>query len=118
MAFGLGAVFVGVTTAAQAGVPADGAGLPAAMINSSTWLGGALGIAIFSAFATSRTHDLLAVHATQAHALTAGFQRALLVAAIFLAVAAVIGLRSPNRHSEGSEEVVHPEPGAPVPEVA
>src|ERR1700745_2502816 len=42
MALGLGAVFVGATPAAQAGVPADKAGLAAALINSSTWLGGAL----------------------------------------------------------------------------
>jgi MFS family permease len=43
MSFGLGFVFVGVTTAAQAGVPAQQAGLAAAMINASTWIGGALG---------------------------------------------------------------------------
>ena len=57
---GLGAVFVGVTTAANAGVPADKAGLAAALLNSSQQLGGALGLAIFSAIATSRTNDLLA----------------------------------------------------------
>jgi EmrB/QacA subfamily drug resistance transporter len=104
MSVGLGAVFVGVTTAAQAGVPADKAGLAAALINSSTWLGGALGIAIFSAIATSRARDLLAVHATQAEALTSGFQRALLAAAIFLAAAAVIALRAPNTRGEQQEE--------------
>jgi len=100
LALGLGAVFVGVTTAAQAGVPADKAGLAAAMINSSTWLGGALGIAIFSAIATSRARDLLADHATPAEALTSGFQRALLAAAIFLAAAAVIALRATNTRGE------------------
>jgi MFS family permease len=40
MALGLGATFVGVTTAAQAGVPPDRAGLAAALINASTFLGG------------------------------------------------------------------------------
>jgi len=108
MAFGLGALFVGVTTAAQAGVPAEQAGLAAALINSSTWLGGALGIAIFSAISTSRAHDLLAKHATQAQALTSGFQRALLAAAIFLAAAAIIAMRSPNTRGE-------PEPALPEP---
>jgi EmrB/QacA subfamily drug resistance transporter len=96
MAVGLGAVFVGVTTAAQAGVPADQAGLAAALVNSSTWLGGALGVAIFSAIAASRTQAELAAHATHAEALTAGFQRALLAAALFLAAAAVIALRATN----------------------
>jgi EmrB/QacA subfamily drug resistance transporter len=115
LALGLGGVFVGVTTAAQAGVPADKAGLAAALINSSTWLGGALGVAIFSAIATSRTRDLLAQHATQAQALTSGFQRALLAAAIFLAAAAVIALRTPN--TRGEEEAAAPA-ATPVPETA
>jgi MFS family permease len=109
MSLGLGGVFVGVTTAAQAGVPAEEAGLAAALINSSTWLGGALGIAIFSAIATSRTRDLLADHATQAQALTAGFQRALLVAAVFLVAAAVIALWATNTRGEREQAAAPPE---------
>jgi EmrB/QacA subfamily drug resistance transporter len=105
MALGLGGVFVGVTTAAQAGVPADKAGLAAALINSSTWIGGALGVAIFSAISTSRARDLLADHATPAQALTSGFQRALLAAAIFLAAAAVIALWATNTRGEGEAAV-------------
>jgi EmrB/QacA subfamily drug resistance transporter len=50
---GLGPLFVGNTTAANAGVPADKAGLAAALLNASQQLGGALGLAIFSALATS-----------------------------------------------------------------
>ena len=63
MSLGLGAVFVAVTTAANAGVPADKAGLAAALLNASQQVGGALGLAIFSAIATCRTNDLLAAHA-------------------------------------------------------
>jgi MFS family permease len=96
MSFGLGFVFFGVTAAAQAGVPAHQAGLAAAMINASTWLGGALGIAIFSAIASSRTNHRLAGGAAQVSALTSGFQAALLAAAIFLAVAGLIAFRSRN----------------------
>ena len=96
MSFGLGFVFFGVTTAAQAGVPEHHAGLAAAMINTSTWLGGALGIAIFSAIASSRANHRLADGASQASALTSGFQAALLAAAIFLAVAGLIAFRSRN----------------------
>jgi predicted MFS family arabinose efflux permease len=99
-ALGLGGVLVGTTTAAQNGVSPDKAGLAAALINSSMWLGGALGIAIFSAVATSTTADRLAQHASQGEALTAGFQDGLLLCAIFLAAAAVIALRSPNTHGE------------------
>jgi EmrB/QacA subfamily drug resistance transporter len=100
LALGLGAVFVGVTTAAQAGVPADKAGLAAALINTSTWLGGALGVAIFSAIATGRTNALLAAGTPRPEALTEGFQRAIFACAIFLLAAAVIALRATNTRGE------------------
>ena len=63
MAIGIGAVLVSVTTAANAGVPADKAGLAAGLLNASQQLGTALGLAIFSAIATARTSALLAAHA-------------------------------------------------------
>ncbi len=100
LSIGFGPVFVGVTTAANAGVPADKAGLAASLLNASQQLGGALGLAIFTAVATSRTHHLLAAHAPAAHALTAGFQRALLVGAIFILASAVIALRATNTKGE------------------
>jgi EmrB/QacA subfamily drug resistance transporter len=100
MSLGLGAVFVGVTTAGNAGVPPDKAGLAAALINASTQLGGALGIAIFSAISTSRAHDLLAAHDSPSSALTSGFHRALLAGSIFLVAAAVIAGRATNTRGE------------------
>jgi EmrB/QacA subfamily drug resistance transporter len=100
MSAGLGAVFVGVTTAAQAGVPADKAGLAAALINTSTWLGGALGIAIASAISTSRADHLLAAQATVHQALTSGFQRALLACSIAMLAAAVLAVRATNTRGE------------------
>ena len=109
MSFGLGFVFFGVTTSAQAGVPEHQAGLAAAMINTSMWLGGALGIAVFSAVATSRTNDRLGSGASPSSALTSGFQVALLAAAISLAVAGVLALRA--RNATGAD-VVGELPGA------
>jgi hypothetical protein len=103
MSLGLGAVFVAVTTAANAGVPADKAGLAAALLNSSQQVGGALGLAIFSAIATSRTSHLLAGHAPPAEALTSGFQRALLASSIFLVAAAIVALRITNTRGEEGE---------------
>jgi EmrB/QacA subfamily drug resistance transporter len=100
MSIGLGAVFVAVTTAANAGVPADRAGLAASLLNSSQQVGGALGLAIFSAIATSRTSHLLASHTPLADALTSGFQRALLASSIFLLAAAVVALRVTNTRGE------------------
>jgi EmrB/QacA subfamily drug resistance transporter len=100
MSFGLGAVFVSVTAAANAGVPADKAGLAAALLNASQQVGGALGLAIFSAIATSRTSDLLASNASPAEALTSGFQRALLASSVFLLAAAIVALRIANTRGE------------------
>jgi EmrB/QacA subfamily drug resistance transporter len=114
MAFGLGAVFVGVTNAANAGVPADRAGLAAALLNTAQQLGGALGIAIFSALATSRTQDLLAAGASRPEALTSGFERAFIASSVFLLAAAVIASRATNTRGERSPG---PEP-APVPDGA
>ena len=102
MSIGLGAVFTGVTTAANAGVPPDKAGLAAGLVNTSHWLGAALGLAIFSAIATSRTGDLLAAHVSRPEALTGGFQRALLACSLFLLAAAVIGLRATNTRGEAA----------------
>ncbi|ONH33398.1 MFS transporter [Pseudofrankia asymbiotica] len=109
VSFGLGAVFVGVTTAANAGVSADKAGLAAALLNASQQVGAALGLAIFSAVATSRTNHMLARHAPVPNALTSGFHRALLTGSAFLLVTAVIALRTANAHGEAPRAAV-PEP--------
>jgi hypothetical protein len=100
LSLGAAAVFVAVTTAANAGVPADKAGLAAALLNSSQQVGGALGLAILTALATSRTNDLLASHAAVPNALTGGFQRGLLAGSIFLLAAAVVGLRATNTRGD------------------
>jgi EmrB/QacA subfamily drug resistance transporter len=111
--FGLGAVFVAVTTAANEGVPAEQAGLAAALLNASQQVGGALGLAAFSALATARTNDLLAAHTPSPEALTAGFQRALLACSICLAAAAIFALRTTNTRGESAaEEGAPPRPAA------
>jgi EmrB/QacA subfamily drug resistance transporter len=114
MSIGLGAVFVSVTTAANAGVPADKAGLAAALLNASQQVGGALGLAIFSAIATSRTGHLLAVHTPADVALTSGVHRALLASSFFLVAAAIIAARTTNTRGEAPETVAaaRPEPAA------
>jgi len=96
MSFGLGALMVAVTAAANAGVPGEKAGLAAALLNASNQVGGALGLAVFAAIATSRTTHLLAARATLPTALTSGFQRALLASGILLVAAAAIATRTSN----------------------
>jgi EmrB/QacA subfamily drug resistance transporter len=105
MSIGLGAVFTGVTTAANAGVPPDKAGLAAGLVNTSQWFGAALGLAVFSSIATSRTNQLLGTHVSAPLALTEGFHRALLACSLFLLGAAVIALRATNTRGEPVEPV-------------
>jgi MFS family permease len=102
MSLGLGVVLATVTTAATAGVPADTAGLAAALVNTATQLGGALGIAVLTTVATSHTSDLLAAGTPTPDALAAGFDRALLAAGVAILVAALIGLRTYNTRTEAS----------------
>jgi predicted MFS family arabinose efflux permease len=109
LSLGAGAMFVSVLTAANAGVPAELAGLAASILNACQQVGGALGLAIFSALATSRTNHLLATHTPLAHALTSGFQRALLGGSIFIAASAVIALRATNTRGD-TTQLATPEP--------
>jgi EmrB/QacA subfamily drug resistance transporter len=97
---GLGGLFTGATTAANAGVGEDQAGLAAGLLNTGQQLGAALGLAILSALATSRTTSLLhAGHDTVAQAATGGYQRALMVGAFFVLAATVVALAAPNRRA-------------------
>ena len=107
--------FVGVTTAANSGVPADKAGLAAALVNASQQLGGALGLAVFTALATSHTNHLLAAHVAPVHALNSGLQRGLLASAIFLAVSAAIALRATNTRGDELESISGPLPEPALP---
>ena len=111
LSIGIAPVFIGVTTAANAGVPPDKAGLAASLLNASQQVGGALGLAIFTAIATSRTNHLLAAHAAPAQALTSGFQRALLVGSFLILAAAAIALRATNTRGEANEGIAEALPG-------
>jgi EmrB/QacA subfamily drug resistance transporter len=106
---GLGGVFTGLTTAANAGVDEDKAGLAAGLLNTGQQLGGALGLAILSALATARTDSLLqGGHDTVAQAATHGYQRALMAGAAFVLAATVVALFAPNTRQ--SEPVIEEEP--------
>ena len=86
-------------------MPPSLAGLASALINASFQVGAALGLAVLSTVATSRTRSLLAAHATPAMALSSGFHRALLLGSSFLVAAAEIALRAANTRGEPTGEV-------------
>jgi EmrB/QacA subfamily drug resistance transporter len=90
-AVGLGLSFVPVTIGAVTGTKPDEAGLASGLINTSQQVGGALGLAILSAIANSRTQSVMGGgERNPAVALTEGFQTAFLVGAGFSLLAAVL----------------------------
>ncbi len=97
-AIGLGFAFVTSTIAAVSGVEEQEQGLASGLINTSQQIGGALGLAVLSTIATSRTDHVLASGASNLPgALTDGFQTAFLGGAMIAAlgfVATLILIRS------------------------
>ncbi|WP_063770979.1 MFS transporter [Streptacidiphilus neutrinimicus] len=110
MSLGAGAVFVSITAAANAGVPADKAGLAAGLLNSSQQIGSALGLAILSAVAVTRTNQLTAAHMDHLVAADAGYHRALVVGSILMAAAALLALRVGNTREAAPLVMVNAQP--------
>ncbi|MFB8274294.1 MFS transporter [Nocardia colli] len=100
MSIGLGVVFVANTTAANAGVPAEQAGLAAALLNTGQQIGGALSLAVLTAVATSHTAAQLTAGHPPLDAMTSGFRLALLIGGFITLSAAAIGLRTVNSRGE------------------
>ncbi len=88
---GLGMAFVAFSIGALEGVAERDAGLASGLSNTTQQIGGALGVAIMSTLAISRTEDLLAGGTAQPQALTEGFQVAL-YAGVGLAVAGALAV--------------------------
>ena len=110
IALGMALCFVPISIAALAGVKQAEAGIASGLINTSQQIGGAVGIALLSTIAITRTENEVASGAAQPEALTSGFQLAFWVgAAIALAgvVAALVLIRQ--------EEIAAAPEAAPVP---
>jgi MFS family permease len=90
-ALGIGLAFVPATITAVSGVAPHEAGLASGLVNTARLFGGALGLAILAAIATSRTNADLHHAGTTAHAaLVSGFQLAFVVSAAFALVGALV----------------------------
>jgi EmrB/QacA subfamily drug resistance transporter len=109
VSIGMGGVFTGLTTAANAGIDQDKAGLAAGLLNTGQQLGAALGLAILSAVATAQTKSVLSAGDGLAQAATHGYQRALLVGALIVLAATALALLTPNSR-ETIAAVVDEEP--------
>src|SRR4051812_19809595 len=112
-AFGLGLALVPATIVAVQGVPRALSGLASGVLNTSRYVGAALGLAVLSTLAANRTSSEIDSGTSAAKALTDGFQLQFGVGAIFClvgVVAAVVLLR-PKRvqEAEAARAVANPE---------
>lgn len=89
---GIGFSFVPISIAALAGVQPSEAGLASGLINTSQQIGGALGIAVLSAIATSQTSDAVATGTAPPVALVDGFTTAFMVGVLVAAAGVVAAL--------------------------
>ena len=92
LCFGLGGgiTFNPLLLAAMGDVEPQDSGLASGIVNTAFMMGGALGLAVLAAIATSRTDNLLASGDSQIEALIGGYHAAFMVGALFAAAAGVL----------------------------
>jgi EmrB/QacA subfamily drug resistance transporter len=88
MSVGMGLTFVPITLIATTGLAPEDAGLSSGLFNTSQQVGGALGLAVLSSLAATRTAHTVGV--SHAAALVSGFQLAFLVGAGLMLTAIVV----------------------------
>jgi EmrB/QacA subfamily drug resistance transporter len=106
---GMGLTFVPVTLLATTNVPHEDAGLASGLFNTSQQIGGALGLAILSTLATTRTSNQLDAGVEKAQATLSGYHLAFLVGAVLMVAALAllaVGIRKRDVESINAEEPV------------
>jgi EmrB/QacA subfamily drug resistance transporter len=111
---GIGLAFVTATVAALAGVTEHESGLASGLSNTALQIGTALGVAIVTSVAVSRSQDYLAGHkgADPLVALTAGYQSAFLACAVLAGIGLALALLLPGRPRNAAHELPAPVPAA------
>jgi MFS family permease len=112
LVFGPGVgLFVTASIAALAGVPEHESGLASGLSNTAFQVGAALGVAIVTTVAVSRTDDYLATNtsANRLVALTEGFQSAFLAVAILAGIGVALALLLLGRPRGVPQEQLEPE---------
>jgi EmrB/QacA subfamily drug resistance transporter len=109
---GIGLAFVTATVAALADVAEHESGLASGLNNTALQIGGALGVAIVTTVAVSRSDDYLATNADASPlvALTEGFQSAFLACVVLAAIGVALALLLPGRPRTARQQHLDPAP--------
>jgi EmrB/QacA subfamily drug resistance transporter len=86
---GAGLSFPALMTLAMSGATQSDSGLASGLVNTTTQVSAAIGLAVLATFASERTDALRAAGASTASALNSGYHRAYLIGAALVAVAIV-----------------------------
>jgi EmrB/QacA subfamily drug resistance transporter len=111
---GIGLAFVTATVAALAGVAEHEAGLASGLSNTALQIGTALGVAIVTTVAISRSRDYLAANkgANPLVVLTEGYQSAFLACAVLAGIGLALALLLPARPRKAAHRLPEPVPAA------
>jgi EmrB/QacA subfamily drug resistance transporter len=111
---GVGLAFVTASIAALAGVPERDSGIASGLSNTCFQIGAALGVAIVTTVAVSRTENYTTTHtgANPLTGLTEGFQSAFLAIAILAGIGVALALLLPARSHRVPREQYEIEPSA------
>src|ERR671914_755953 len=112
---GAGLAFPSLMTLSMSGATPRDSGLASGLVNTTLQVGGAIGLAVVTTFATERTDGLLADGESAASALTSGYHLAYLIGAGLVAVALVIVLTVMRPPSEAAPQQGEGEPAEPKP---
>jgi len=111
---GAGLAFPALMTLAMSGATESDSGLASGLINTTTQVGGAIGLAVLATLATERSDGLLANGEATASALNSGYHLAYLIGGVLVvaAIAVAVGLLRPEAAAAAREEP-EPEPEPP-----
>ena len=120
---GFGLAFPAMITLAMSGVPDSDAGVASGLVNTTQQVGAALGVAVLSTLAASRTGHLLAAGQPAADALTGGYQVAFgtgagLAAAALVLAAVVLRSLAARRPAESPDQAARADQAEPADQAA
>jgi len=101
MGIGIGVSFPALATLAMSGATQRDAGLASGLVNTTTQVGAALGLAVLATLSATRSQQLTGRGETTAAALTGGYRLAFLIAAVLVvaAIAVAVTVLRPERQA-------------------